>query len=98
MSRAGIVCHLKPLGVGINLQPNAVRELYDLGSDREQLDAIGLQTREWVLVGLNGNEVYLRAARLRAGYRWPQYAVHRGQLAYAAVLSRVWTVSARRQC
>lgn len=25
------VAHLKPLGVGINLQPNAVRELYELG-------------------------------------------------------------------
>ena len=52
------VRHLKPLGVGINLQPNAVRELYELGIGPEQLDAIGLQTREWVLVGLNGKEVY----------------------------------------
>ena len=25
------VAQLEPLGVGINLQPNAVRELYDLG-------------------------------------------------------------------
>jgi 2-polyprenyl-6-methoxyphenol hydroxylase-like FAD-dependent oxidoreductase len=25
------VREMKPLGVGINLQPNAVRELYDLG-------------------------------------------------------------------
>jgi 5-methylphenazine-1-carboxylate 1-monooxygenase len=25
------VADLKPLGVGINLQPNAVRELYELG-------------------------------------------------------------------
>ena len=48
---------LKPLGVGINLQPNAVRELYELGIRPEQLDAIGLQTKEFVLVGLNGKEV-----------------------------------------
>ena len=47
------VRHLQPLGVGINLQPNAVRELYELGIGPEQLDAIGLQTREFVLVGLN---------------------------------------------
>ena len=26
------VADIKPLGVGINLQPNAVRELYELGS------------------------------------------------------------------
>ena len=33
------VRHLQPLGVGINLQPNAVRELYELGIGPEQLDA-----------------------------------------------------------
>jgi 2-polyprenyl-6-methoxyphenol hydroxylase-like FAD-dependent oxidoreductase len=71
---------LKPLGVGINLQPNAVRELYELGIGPEKLDAIGLQTREWVLVGLNGKEVYAEPRGLRAGYKWPQYSVHRGGL------------------
>lgn len=34
---------IKPLGVGINLQPTAVRELYELGFE-ERLDAIGVQT------------------------------------------------------
>jgi 2-polyprenyl-6-methoxyphenol hydroxylase-like FAD-dependent oxidoreductase len=29
---------LRPLGVGINLQPNAVRELYDLDIGPKQLD------------------------------------------------------------
>ena len=51
------VPEIKPLGVGINIQPNAVRELYELGLGSDLLDTIGLQTREWVLVGLNGNEV-----------------------------------------
>src|SRR5919112_904688 len=74
------VRHLQPLGVGINLQPNAVRELYELGIGPAQLDAIGLQTREWVLVGLNGKEVYAEPRGLRAGYKWPQYSVHRGRL------------------
>ena len=31
-----------PLGVGINLQPDAVRELYDLGFTEQDLDAVGL--------------------------------------------------------
>jgi hypothetical protein len=52
------VPEIKPLGVGINLQPNAVRELYELGFGPEALDTIWVQTREWVLVSLNGNEVY----------------------------------------
>lgn len=86
------VADLQPLGVGINLQPNAVRELYDLGIDDRMLDAIGLQAREWALVGRNGNEVYAEPRGLAAGYRWPQYSVHRGQLQmllYRAVLERL---------
>ena len=51
------VPELQPLGVGINLQPNAVRELHDLGFGNDVLDTIGLQAREWALVGRNGNEV-----------------------------------------
>ena len=92
------VQHLQPLGVGINLQPNAVRELYELGIGPEQLDAIGLQTREWVLVGLNGKEVYSEPRGVRAGYKWPQYSVHRGglqMLLYQAVVERLGTGAVR---
>ena len=44
------VRNLKPLGVGINLQPNAVRELYELGIGPEVLDTVGLPVKEWALV------------------------------------------------
>ena len=71
---------MKPLGVGINLQPNAVRELFDLGITADGLDKVGLPAKEWALVGLNGREVYSEPRGLGAGYNWPQYAVHRGQL------------------
>ena len=71
---------LQPLGVGINLQPNAVRELHELGIGNDLLDRIGIQAREWALVGRNGNEVYAEPRGLRAGYRWPQYSLHRGEL------------------
>ncbi len=74
------VAQLRPLGVGINLQPNAVRELYELGIGPEVLDAIGVQTKEWALVGLNGNDIYSEPRGLLAGYRWPQYSAHRGEL------------------
>lgn len=69
---------MRPLGVGINLQPNAVRELYDLGIGAEHLDSVGLPAREWALVGLNGNDIYTEQRGLLAGYKWPQYAAHRG--------------------
>jgi 2-polyprenyl-6-methoxyphenol hydroxylase-like FAD-dependent oxidoreductase len=72
------VREMRPLGVGINLQPNAVRELYDLGFTPDDLDRVGLPAKEWALVGLNGNDVYSEPRGLLAGYNWPQYAVHRG--------------------
>ncbi len=73
------VRELRPLGVGINLQPNAVRELNDLGISNADLDRVGVPAREWALVGLNGNDIYSEPRGLEAGYHWPQYAVHRGQ-------------------
>ncbi len=86
------VADLQPLGVGINLQPNAVRELMDLGFGETVLDGIGVQAREWALVGRNGNDVYAEPRGRFAGYRWPQYSVHRGELQmllYRAVLERL---------
>jgi 2-polyprenyl-6-methoxyphenol hydroxylase-like FAD-dependent oxidoreductase len=72
------VREMRPLGVGINMQPNAVRELYDLGITQGDLDRVGLPAKEWALVGLNGNDIYSEPRGLLAGYNWPQYAVHRG--------------------
>jgi 2-polyprenyl-6-methoxyphenol hydroxylase-like FAD-dependent oxidoreductase len=86
------VPELQPLGVGINLQPNAVRELFDLGLKAEVLDNVGIATREWALVGRNGNDIYSEPRGLLAGYRWPQYSVHRGQLQmllYRTLLERL---------
>ena len=86
------VREMKPLGVGINLQPNAVRELYDLGITEAELDEVGVPAKEWALVGLNGNDVYSETRGRLAGYRWPQYAVHRGQLQmllYRKVVERI---------
>jgi 2-polyprenyl-6-methoxyphenol hydroxylase-like FAD-dependent oxidoreductase len=74
------VRQLRPLGVGINLQPNAVRELFDLGIGPADLDRIGLPAKEWALVGLNGNDIHAEPRGLEAGYKWPQYSAHRGRL------------------
>ena len=73
------VGELKPLGVGINIQPNAVRELFDLGITAEQLDQVGVPVQEWAMVGQQGQEIYAEPRGTFAGYKWPQYAMHRGK-------------------
>ncbi|UWQ74569.1 flavin-dependent oxidoreductase [Leisingera sp. M658] len=73
------VSGLKPLGVGINLQPNAVRELFDLGLEAE-LDAIGVRTRQLGFYSKLGKTIWEEPRGTRAGYAWPQYSVHRGAL------------------
>ncbi len=85
LNQIGVPCQvleaapeMRPLGVGINLQPNAVRELFELGIDATLLDRVGVAAKEWALVGLNGKEIYAEPRGLNAGYRWPQYAAHRG--------------------
>ncbi|MEP7314289.1 MAG: flavin-dependent oxidoreductase [Pseudomonadota bacterium] len=86
------VREMRPLGVGINLQPNAVRELCDLGITEAELDEVGVPAKEWALVGLNGNDVYAEPRGRLAGYRWSQYAVHRGRLQmlmYNKVIERI---------
>ncbi len=89
---------MRPLGVGINLQPNAVRELYDMGISEQDLDRVGVPAKEWALVGLNGNDIYSEPRGLLAGYKWPQYAVHRGQfhmLLHAKVVERMGSDAVR---
>jgi len=70
---------IKPLGVGINLQPNAVRELYALGI-KDDLKRIGIQTEEFGLFSKKGLEIWTEPRGLKAGYNVPQFSVHRGQL------------------
>ncbi|MFZ8998134.1 MAG: flavin-dependent oxidoreductase [Ilumatobacteraceae bacterium] len=73
------VRELAPLGVGITLQPTAVRALHDLGR-AAPLAEIGVSVEEWALTGRNGRDVWSEPRGTLAGYRWPQYAVHRGEL------------------
>lgn len=79
------VRQLRPLGVGINLQPNAVRELFDLGL-ADDLDALGVRTRQYGFYTKTGREIWTEPRGLAAGYRWPQYSIHRG--AFQMLLAR----------
>jgi 2-polyprenyl-6-methoxyphenol hydroxylase-like FAD-dependent oxidoreductase len=69
----------KPLGVGINLQPNAVRELIDLGIE-ERLDEIGIRTRQYGFYTKTGLPIWVEPRGVAAGYAWPQFSLHRGKL------------------
>jgi 2-polyprenyl-6-methoxyphenol hydroxylase-like FAD-dependent oxidoreductase len=105
LHQIGVACtvfesvpELQPLGVGINLQPNAVRELEDMGIGEAELDAAGLPAKEWALVGLNGKDIYSEPRGKLAGYKWHQYAVHRGRfhlLLYRHVIERLGADSVR---
>ena len=70
---------IEPLGVGINLQPNAVRELSALGI-KDDLKRIGIQTEEFGLFSKQGLEIWTEPRGLKAGYDEPQFSVHRGKL------------------
>ncbi len=70
---------ISPLGVGINLQPHAVRELFELGL-ADQLDAIAVRTREVAYFSKHGLPIWTEDRGKWAGYHWPQYSVHRGEL------------------
>ncbi|MGV9779543.1 flavin-dependent oxidoreductase [Streptosporangium sp. NPDC003464] len=83
---AGIECvvaesaaELRPLGVGINIQPHAVRELTELGLG-EELAAIGVPTSFQTYTDRFGGTILSLPRGRAAGYRWPQYSVHRGVL------------------
>src|SRR5690349_7708789 len=73
------VPQLKPLGVGINVLPHAVRELIELGLF-EQLNAAGVRTKELAYFSKHGQPIWSEPRGLDAGYKWPQFSIHRGTL------------------
>ena len=68
-----------PLGVGINLLPHASRELIALGL-KDELDSIAIRTRAMKYFSRRGGLVISVPCGEYAGYLWPQYSLHRGEL------------------
>jgi 5-methylphenazine-1-carboxylate 1-monooxygenase len=67
------------VGAGINLLPHAVRELTELGLG-DALAATGIATSELVYHDRFGSRIWSEPRGRAAGYRWPQYSIHRGEL------------------
>ncbi|MFV0333787.1 MAG: flavin-dependent oxidoreductase [Tropicimonas sp.] len=76
------IAELRPLGFGINLQPAAVRELYDLGL-KDKLDTLGVKTGHTSYFNNRGQEVWSEPRGQAAGYDYPQISIHRGALQMA---------------
>ncbi|MFI9211680.1 FAD-dependent monooxygenase [Streptomyces sp. NPDC053253] len=70
---------IRPVGAGLNLMPNAVRELDALGL-LDALEAGALRTRELRYYHRSGGLISREPRGLGAGYRWPQLSVHRAHL------------------
>jgi 2-polyprenyl-6-methoxyphenol hydroxylase-like FAD-dependent oxidoreductase len=73
------VPQLKPLGVGINLLPHAVRVLHALGL-APALAEIGIPTADLRYYNKHGQLIWAEPRGIAAGYNYPQYSIHRGQL------------------
>ncbi|MFI0939353.1 FAD-dependent monooxygenase [Streptomyces sp. NPDC021020] len=82
---------IRPLGVGINIQPAAVAELTALGLG-DALAATGIPTREHRYLDTTGATVMTEARGKDAGHAHPQFSIHRGELQMlllTAVLDRL---------
>lgn len=67
------------VGAGINILPHAVKELDALGLLPE-LDKVGIRTKDASYFNQYGQHIYTEAAGTDAGYKWPQFSIHRGDL------------------
>lgn len=86
LHQIGVTCRVyesvvtpRPLGVGINVLPHAVRELTELGL-LDKLAEIGVKTAELAYFNKLGQPIWAEPRGLGAGYNWPQISVHRGRL------------------
>lgn len=82
---------IRQVGVGVNLPPHAVRELTELGLG-EALAQHGIPTSELSYYDRRGKLIWAEPRGVGAGYRWPQYSIHRGrlqQILFDAVVARM---------
>jgi 2-polyprenyl-6-methoxyphenol hydroxylase-like FAD-dependent oxidoreductase len=73
------VPEIRPLGVGINVLPHAVRELTELGL-QDELAVTGIPTRALSYFSKLGQAIWSEPRGKAAGYNWPQFSIHRGEL------------------
>ena len=70
---------IKAVGVGINILPHASAILGDLGLE-PALARVAVETAEAAFFNRFGQLIYKEPLGKRAGYRTPQFSIHRGDL------------------
>jgi 2-polyprenyl-6-methoxyphenol hydroxylase-like FAD-dependent oxidoreductase len=88
---------VRPLGVGINLLPHSVRVLSGLGL-QPRLAATAVETAELAFYNKHGQKIWAEPRGLAAGYAFPQFSIHRGELQmilYATATERLPAGSVR---
>ena len=81
----------KPLGVGINMLPHAIRELTRLGLE-PGLMANGVEAREFAYFNRHGQDIFREPCGRFAGYQHLHFSIHRADLhkvLYDAVVDRL---------
>ncbi|MDT0494115.1 FAD-dependent monooxygenase [Streptomyces sp. NPDC012600] len=73
------VPEIRPLGVGLNILPNAVKELDGLGL-LSRLTDVSVATGDLSYYNRHGQLIWREPRGRAAGHRWPQLSIHRGRL------------------
>jgi len=86
LHKRGIACRvfetapeIKAVGVGINILPHASAVLAELGLE-PALARVAVETAEAAFFNRFGQLIYREPLGRRAGYRTPQFSIHRGDL------------------
>lgn len=81
----------RPLGVGINMMPHAIRVLSSLGLE-ENLKRFGVEAKEFAYFNRHGQKIFTEPCGRFAGYEYSHFSIHRGdlhQVLHQAVLERL---------
>lgn len=98
LHQRGIPCRVfeaasdfRPLGVGINMMPHAIRVLSTLGLE-DNLNRFGVEAKEFAYFNRHGQAIFTEPCGRFAGYTYPHFSIHRGDLhrvLYKAVVARL---------
>ena len=70
---------IMPLGVGINLLPHATKVLGECGL-LDALKQTAIETEQLIYLNKFGQKIWSEPRGTAAGYEWPQFSIHRGDL------------------
>jgi 2-polyprenyl-6-methoxyphenol hydroxylase-like FAD-dependent oxidoreductase len=71
---------IKPVGVGINILPHASKFLCESLGLEDSLSKLAVLTKEAIFFNRFGQKIYSEPSGRYAGYDWPQFSIHRGDL------------------